>query len=127
MAKMHGQRGLSLFGMLVVGGLLAFAAVIAMKVTPAVIEYYTILKNINAIVQSGETRGATVSDIRKLYEKRAAIDNTPSVEAADLDISKEQGEVVIAFAYSRKIPLFGNVSLCLDFEGGTRPTKERDL
>jgi len=47
--------------------------------------------------------------------------------ADDLDISKEQGEVVIAFAYSRKIPLFGNVSLCLDFEGGTRPTKERDL
>jgi hypothetical protein len=127
MTKQYRQRGLSLIGMLVVGGLIAFAAVIAMKVTPAIIEYYTIVRNINAIVQSGETKGATVSDIRKLYEKRAAIDNTPSVAPEDLDISKEQGVVVIAFSYSRKIPLFANVSLCLDFEGSTKPTTERDI
>ncbi|MBS1136085.1 MAG: hypothetical protein H6R11_39 [Proteobacteria bacterium] len=124
---MRTQRGLSLVGFVLVAGLVAFAALVAFRVAPAVIEYYTILKNIKAIVQGGEARGATVTDIRKAYDRRATIDETPSLSGADLDISKEQGDVMIGFSYSRKVHLFGNVNVCLDFEGSTGPSKVRDL
>ena len=118
---MRSQRGLSLVGFVLVAALAAFAALIAFKTVPAIVEYFTIKKNINAIVKSGDARGASVTDIRKAYDRRASVDETPSLSGADLDISKEQGEVVIAFAYSRKVNLFGNVSLCFDFEGATTP------
>lgn len=118
---MKSQRGLSLVGFVLVAALVAFAALIAFKTVPAVVEYFTIKKNINAIVKGGEARGASVTDIRRAYDRRAEVDDTSSLSGADLDISKEQGEVVIAFAYSRKVQLFGNVSLCLDFEGATKP------
>jgi hypothetical protein len=118
---MNNQRGLSLVGFVLVAALAAFAALIAFKTVPAIVEYFTIKKNINAIVKSGDARGASVSDIRKAYDRRASVDDTPSLSGADLDIGKEQGQVVISFAYSRKVNLFGNVSLCFDFEGATTP------
>ena len=116
---MKRQRGLTLVGMILVGTLVALAALIVIKVVPAYIEYFTILKNINALVQSGDTKGASVADVRKAYERRAQIDDTTSVTAKDLDITKEGGEVVVGFNYSRKINLMANVNLCIDFEGTT--------
>lgn len=121
------QLGMSLLGFVFVAALMGFAALVAFKAFPAVLEYFTIKKNINAIVQGGEARGATVSDIRKAYDRRATIDDMPSLSGADLDVSKEQGEVVIAFNYSRKVHLFGNVSLCFDFEGSTSPAKLKEI
>jgi hypothetical protein len=33
----------------------------------------------------------------------------------DLDITKEGNEVVISFAYPKRIPMFGNVNVVIDF------------
>ena len=38
---------------------------------------------------------------------------------AAIVLAKEGGELVISFAYMRKIPLFGNMSLVFDFEGSS--------
>lgn len=117
---MKKQRGLTLIGLILIGSLVAVVAMIGIRLMPAVVEYYTVVKIINAMVSSGDAKG-TVTDIRKAYDRRAAIDDTPSVTGADLDISKSGGEVVIAVAYARKVPLVGIASICLDFEASTRP------
>lgn len=121
------QGGMTLIGFVLVAALMAFAALVAFRAFPAVLEYYAIKKIVNSIVQGGDARGATVSDIRKAYDRRATIDDTPSMTGADLDISKEGGEVVIAFSYSRKVPLFGNVSLVFDFEGSTGRSNVKEI
>ena len=59
------------------------------------------------------------AEIRAMYGKYAEVDHTQTVSPADLDISKEGGEVVIAFAYEKRIPLFANVSLVIEFEGSS--------
>jgi hypothetical protein len=64
-------------------------------------------------------RGASVSDIRNSFTRHAMIDQISSITAQDLDISKEGNEIVLAFAYTKKIPLAGNVSLLIEFEGTT--------
>jgi hypothetical protein len=118
---MKAERGLTLIGFIFIAALAGAALLVAFRAIPAVAEYYTVKKNINAIVKSGEARGGTVSDIRRAYDTRAAVDETPSIAGADLDVTKERGEVVIEFSYSRKVPLVGNVSLMFDFEGSTSP------
>lgn len=117
---MNKQKGLSLISLILVSAVLIAVAVVAMKVTPAVIEYYTILKHVKAISASGEAKGS-VADVRKAYERRAVVEETPSVGPQDLDISKEGNQLVISFAYTKKIHLFHNVSLSIDFEGSSAP------
>jgi hypothetical protein len=114
------QRGISFLLVFLIGVVLALAAVGAMKVAPAVSEFITIKKTISTIA-GGEGRTGSVSEIRKAFDRRASIDNITAVTPGELEISKDGGEVVISFAYAKKIPLFANVSLLIDFAASTAP------
>lgn len=115
---MKHQRGLSLWGFIFVGMLVALSAIVAFKAVPAWIEFYTVKKAINAIVVS-ESAGATVGDIRRAFQRRADVDDISSVSAQDLEVTKVGGEIVINVSYAKKVPLFGNTSLLFDFEAST--------
>jgi hypothetical protein len=91
-----------------------------MKIGPAYQEFLTAKKAIVAIAAS-EGRTGSVADIRKAFDRRSAIDNITAVTPGELEISKDGGEVVISFAYAKKIPLFANVSVCIDFAASTAP------
>ena len=111
------QSGLSMVGFVLVAALVAVVVILGMKSVPAVIEYYTILKNVKAIVKSGEVKGGTVADYRNAYAKRAIMDEMSSVTPADLDIIKDSNGVEVSFAYDRKVHMFGPVSILFEFEG----------
>lgn len=111
------QSGLSLVGFLFVAAVLGIIVVLGMKTIPAVIEYYTILKNVNAIVKSGEVRGGSVADYRNAYSKRAIMDEMSSVPPQALDILKDSNGIEVSFAYERKVHMFGPVSILFEFEG----------
>ena len=117
--NMRKQRGLSIVGMIFIGGIVAMLAVLAIKVLPDVLEYMAIVKVSKAVAMDPATQSASVADIRRNFQKRGSIDNISSITPADLDISKEGNDVVIAFAYTKKIPLSGPVSLTIDFEGSS--------
>jgi hypothetical protein len=110
------QRGIALGQLIVWGFLLALVAIMGMKTVPSIIEYYTILKNVKTIAnQAGQE--TTVQELRVAFVRYAEIDAITSVTHNDLDIYKDGGRVVIAFAYEKKVPLFGPVSLVIDYEG----------
>jgi hypothetical protein len=112
------QRGLSLIGMIFVTSILVVVGILAMKVVPEVIEYYRINQAIHSTVKSVEG-SASVPDIRRAYERRQIVEQISSVTSQDLEITKDGSRITIAFAYTKKIPLFGPVSLDIDFEGST--------
>lgn len=114
------QRGVSFLVVFLIGVLLALVAVGAMKVAPAYMEFATVKKDINAVA-ANEGRNASVAAIRTAFDKRADIDDIKAVTGADLDITKDGGDVVISFAYTQKIPLFANVSLLIDFSASSAP------
>jgi len=115
---MKNQRGMSIWEILVLCIGIVLFAIAGLKVTPAYIEYFTVKKAVVGIAQSGEARG-TVADIRRAFDRRAAVDDIDAVKAQDLEITKEGNEVVISFSYTKKIPLFGNLSLWFDFTGSS--------
>ena len=114
---MNNQRGVTLSGLMVWGIIIAMVAILGMKVLPEVIDYYKIKKIVASTAANAS--GKTVPEIRAIYGKYADVDHIQTITPADLDISKEGNEVVIAFAYEKRIPLFGNVSLLIDFEGSS--------
>jgi hypothetical protein len=119
------QRGVSFLVIFLIGVVLALAAVGAMKIAPAYSEFITAKKAITGIAGS-EGRIGNVSEIRKAFNRRANIDNISVVTGAELEIGKDGGEVVISFAYAKKIPLFANVSLVIDFAASTAPGASAD-
>jgi hypothetical protein len=123
---MKQQRGLGFASLLLLLVSIVFVAIVGMKLVPAYIEYFTIKKAIAGIVQSGDLRSATVGDVRKSFQRRADVDDIKAVEARDLEITKQGDEVVIGFAYEKRVPLFYNISVLIDFAGTSKPgtTKE---
>jgi len=116
---MRKQFGVSMIGVLFISIGLVLVAVGGMKIAPAYIEYMSVKKAVAGIVQGGEARG-TVADIRRAFDKRAQVDDINVISGTDLEISKEGNDVVVAFSYPKKVPLFGNVSIYFDFSGSSK-------
>lgn len=111
------QHGLSLisilFFLVVIGGIV----LLGMKVAPTVTEYMAVKKAIVLAKASGSTK----RDIINAFDKQADVVYIESIAGKDLDIVTEDGELQVSFAYDKKIPLFGPVSLLIEYEGTTRP------
>lgn len=112
------QRGVSLLGLLIVGGLLAFALLLAFRSVPAVTEYMAVQRIIKAVADEGN-QGGTMSDLRRSFDRRANIDRVETIGGRDLDIYKQSGVVVIEAKYERRVPIAGNVYLLFDFHATT--------
>lgn len=52
-----------------------------------------------------------------VFGKYTEIEHVKTIGPADLDIFKEDNQVVVAFAYEKRVPLVANVSLLIDFNG----------
>ncbi len=109
------QRGISFIGILFVGGVLAFTAVIAAQVFPTLVEFQAITK-----AASKAKEGNSVPEVRSIFDKAAQIDDIKSIAGKDLEISKEGDKVVVAFAYNKEIHIGGPAYLLLKYTGRSK-------
>jgi hypothetical protein len=110
---MRTQKGLSLIGLLLISGVLVFVALIGFKLMPAYVEFFAVKKAVNELAV--ESRGGQAGEIKKAFDRRATIDNITSITGADLEINKTGTGFEIIAAYTVQVPLFGNISACIDF------------
>jgi len=106
---------MSLSGLLVICVLLIAFTLLGFKLFPAYAEFLTVQKAVTEIVRNPEYRSST-KEIQAAFDRRATIDNIRAVGGKDLDISKEGDRVTVTASWSVKVPLFYNVSACMDFE-----------
>lgn len=109
------QRGISFIGILFVGGVLAFAGVIAAQVFPTLVEFQAITK-----AASKAAEGSTVPEVRAIFDKAAAIDDIKSIGGKDLEVGKEGDKVTVSFAYNREIHIGGPAYLLLKYTGRSK-------
>lgn len=112
------QQGVTLIGLLFWAVLLCSAALVIMKVIPAVTEYRTIVSMVNKVAKEG---GSTVPEIRASFERARQVEyGVTSLTGRDLEITKEGETVVVRFAYDREIELISPVYLLIKFEGQSK-------
>ena len=116
-SKFRKQGGFSLMGLIFGFAFIAIVGLTAAKVIPA----YTEFRNIMNGAKEAKKAGGSVQNMQMAFNKQAEINDITAVAGKDLTISKETGEYEISVAYEKRIPLFGNASLLLDFEGTTAP------
>jgi hypothetical protein len=115
------QRGLSLIGLIFIGLIVVGLLGMGFRTVPAVIEYIAIER----AVQKIKNEGSTVGEIKAAFDRHATIDDITSIRSSDLDITKEGDQVVISYAYTKRIPIMDNVALVIDFAGTTRDRQRR--
>lgn len=114
---MNRQRGLALSSLIGWGVLIALVAILGIRVLPEFMDYYKIRQAVKAV--AAESSGKTVAELRQVFSKYAEVEHIKTIGPADLDIFKEENQIVVAFAYEKRIPLAGNVSLLIDFHGSS--------
>ena len=113
---MKRQRGLSLIGLLITSAVIVFFALVGFKLLPSYIEYFTVQRIITDIARAPDVRGGAIRDVQSAFDRRAAVDNVNSIKGADLEVTKTGDGWEIVGSWSSRVPLFGNVNICVDFE-----------
>ncbi|MDP1765289.1 MAG: DUF4845 domain-containing protein [Methylotenera sp.] len=109
------QAGATLLGMMFVGGLIVFVALIAMKIFPAYQEYFSV-KSVMRAMNKEPLSTMSKKEIQDSFNRRANIGYITVVKGTDLSIDKNSsGETVVSAEYQVVKPLFGNISVLMDF------------
>lgn len=88
-ARNHAQRGMTVIGMLLLLVVIGFVALIAMKVLPMYIEYYTIKSTIESIRKEPQLAQMSTADIHNSIQKRFDIGYVDRLKARDLRIRND--------------------------------------
>lgn len=110
------QGGFSLLGMIGWVITVIFVGILAMRVVPSYLEYFTLKKIVTEVANTAASDSATDADIRSTFEKRLDVNNITRVTPRDLVIERGPQGTVLKLAYAVRQPLAGAASLCLDFE-----------
>jgi hypothetical protein len=112
------QTGATLMGMLFIGILLVFVALIGLKLFPAYQQFFSV----KSIIRSMKSEVGTMSkgEIISSFDKRADAGYVTVITGKDLEISKgADGDTVVTARYQVTTPILGNVSALMDFQTST--------
>ena len=112
------ERGITLIGLLFWAILIGFLALMAVRALPTVNEYATIQRAVRKIAKEGPN---TVPEIRAAFERTREVEySISSISGKDLQITKENDEIVISFAYDKELEILSPVYLLIKYEGSSR-------
>jgi hypothetical protein len=114
MTKPARQRGLSMMGFLFVAAVVLVSALIAFRVVPAYIEYFSVQKALQGALNDSPDLSKT--DIRRRVERRIGAEYIDSVSASEIEVTKSNNVTTASVSWQNKLHLVGNVSLLLDFD-----------
>lgn len=109
------QRGITFGGFIFGAFLLVIFGITGLKLIPAYMQNAKINNIFESIAHDPDMQKATPRDIMASFDKHASIDNITAIRGSDIDISSDDGRPVLNASYFVKTPLFGNVSLYIEF------------
>jgi hypothetical protein len=112
------QAGISLSGLIGALAVIGVVGIFAMRMVPAYIEYNAIK---TAIVQVKDA-GGSIREMQQAFNRRTSVNDVEAVRGQDLVFTRDGEDMQISFAYEKRLPLMGNVSLLIDFAGTTDPS-----
>jgi len=111
------QQGMTLWGLLFVLAVIAFAVFLVFKLFPPYMEGFKVRAALDTLSRQADVATMTPADIRTTLEKRFDIDDVRSVKLNEhLSIESRGRTRVIRINYEVAIPIVANISILLDFD-----------
>jgi uncharacterized protein DUF4845 len=108
------ERGLSMTGFLFTTVVIIIFALVAFRVGPSYIEYFTVQKALDQTLS--EVPNPTISDIRRAMDRRLSADYVDSVRSSDVLVGREGNQIVATLSWQKVLHMIGNASILLEFE-----------
>jgi Tfp pilus assembly protein PilE len=109
----RGQRGITMIGFQFVSAVLLIVELLAIRMIPSYIEYYTVQKALQEAL--AETRDPTIQNVRRFVERKLSADYVDSVSWNDVQVAKQGNTISAYVSWEKKLPLVHNVSLLMEF------------
>ena len=115
---MKKQSGLTMISWIVIIGLVAVQAVMALRIVPVYLNYTSVRTVMNELPQDSAVKGISVKKLNELFRKRLKINNLYAL-AKDKDafkFKKAQGGYTLVAHYEEKGPIMGNLEFVATFD-----------
>jgi len=89
-------------------------ALIAFRVGPSYIEYFTVQKALDQTML--EVQNPTISEIKRSMDRRLSADYVDSVNAGEVIVGREGNLIVATLSWQKILHMIGNASILLEFE-----------
>ena len=114
-ARRTRQRGLSFLGLVLMAVVAVALVAVGGQSVPIFLEYQAVIKAANKAAREG----STVAEVRSIFDRAATIDSITSIQGKDLEVTKHNERVQVAFSYTREIALVGPAYLVYRFQKQT--------
>jgi len=85
------------------------------KVFTPYTEYLAIQKIFKTLANNPEVKNGSKREFIQAWASYAQIENVSAIGGDEIEILREGGRLTISASYQKKVPLFKNVSLLIDF------------
>jgi Tfp pilus assembly major pilin PilA len=107
------QLGMTVIGMLLLLVVIGFIALIAMKVVPMYIQFFSIKSTIESVRKEPQIAQMSPTDIQNAIQKRFDIGYVDNIKARDLKIRSDREGRVLDLVYQDERVLFYGLSVVL--------------
>jgi hypothetical protein len=112
----HSQRGITVIGWLILLVPVAIVVYGGIRVTPMYLNYMRVSKALTQLVSEAKSgSGTNPVELRNTLAKHFDIDSIEHPDIKDIDIHREGDKWVAIADYEDVAPMFGNISLLLQF------------
>ncbi|HET8706085.1 MAG TPA: DUF4845 domain-containing protein [Pseudomonadales bacterium] len=121
--SLHKQRGASMYSILIIGALVIYFAITAIKIGPAYLDDYQVKRVLENAAKEYSDGNVTKSQIRDSIGKGFDVNNINGINTKDVAVEEERGTVMLSLDYEVRIAMFYNIDAIVKFSHRVPVTK----
>jgi hypothetical protein len=110
------QRGLTILGFLLLAAVVVFFAMVGFRVIPSYVEYFSVKRALEDTMRSEGVDPNQPLAFRNELTRRLQTSYVEEVKASDAILQRRGSQLVAELAWERRLHMFGNASILLEFE-----------
>lgn len=115
MQTLKSQQGMTAIGWIIVLGLIGFFVLLALRMTPAYLEFMTVKSALESLQNEPGITEKAPSEIRSMLGKRFDINDVESITSKDVTVVNQGGRVTVGVDYEVRVGVLGNVDAVMTF------------
>ena len=114
----HRHDGMTYLGMLILLLVIAFFAVVIIKVMPLYMEHFKVKSSLDSLAQEVKDTQTvlSLSELEKRLINRLLVNDVEHVTRKNITITREGHKIVITVSYEARVHLFYNLDLVAQFK-----------
>lgn len=117
------QNGISFWGLLMVAAVSVFFILVFFKLLPSYIEHAKVKTALAGVASQPNAINMEKNEIKGTLQRRLDIDDVNDVDLSKtLFVEKKPGVTIMRITYERRVPLFYNITILLDFNDSVQVT-----